>query len=347
MLNFIKNNPDWADIWDLYTRKEEYTFPWPDKHQRFSSTFSKNEDILIPHVSKLLFEKGFRPKYPDGKTFAICLTHDIDNLFIRKQSSINQTIRSVLRADYGSFRKHSKTVLNKRNNPYYELNKIIDLEKRYDGKSSFYFLSLKENELDFNYRLEDIKDVFGLIKTSGCEIGLHAGHLASENFDKYLSEKNYLESVISAEIAGNRNHYLKFKTPGSWDVLSRAGIKYDTTLGYHNYVGFRNGMCYPYYPFNLESDQFESVLEIPLVIMDDALHKYMLMDQKPALDLCKQLVETTKSYNGVLTFLWHNNHPLGLDFYEQFLKFCNDSGAWITSCDEMYHWWTEHNSFTI
>jgi len=340
MIASIKNNPELTPLWNLYTCREEYHTRWPDKHGRFSSAFSKNTDCLVPHVSKHLFEQGFRPKYPENKPFAVCLTHDIDNLFVPQKESLRESVRSALLLKGSSFRKSTRTLLNRKKNDYYNLEKIIDLEKKAEATSSFYFLSLQPQDPDFNYSLESVTDRFELVKQNGCEIGLHAGHTANANFDKFISEKKYLEKVSGYEIIGNRNHYLKFDIPHSWEILSKAGIRYDTTYGYHNQVGFRNGMCYPYYPYNLESGQFSNVLEIPLVIMEDTLYKYLLLNPEKSLALCKHLVDITKSYNGVLTFLWHNNHPLGLEFYELFLKYCKENNAWMTSCEELYTWWT-------
>jgi len=32
-------------------------------------------------VSEFLIENGFRARYPENKTFAVCLTHDVDTLY--------------------------------------------------------------------------------------------------------------------------------------------------------------------------------------------------------------------------------------------------------------------------
>ena len=80
---------------------------------------------------------------------------------------------------------------------------------------------------------------------------------------------------MGKSIIGARNHVLRFKTPDSWVMLAKAGFKYDTTFHYHDMVGFRNGMCHPFYPFDLNKNNTIEILEIPLIVSDIALRSFM------------------------------------------------------------------------
>lgn len=64
-------------LWDLYTRKEEYSATELDKYLRFCS-YSCGHDPMVPDASRYLVEKGLRPSYPGKKKFAVALSHDID-----------------------------------------------------------------------------------------------------------------------------------------------------------------------------------------------------------------------------------------------------------------------------
>jgi hypothetical protein len=59
--------------------------------------------------------------------------------------------------------------------------------------------------------------------------------------------------VLKKEVFGYRNYYLRFKTPETWELLAEVGFSYDSTFGYHGYAGFRNGMYYPFSPYNLNT----------------------------------------------------------------------------------------------
>jgi hypothetical protein len=126
--------------------------------------------------------------------------------------------------------------------------------------------------------------------------------------------------------------------------LSKAGFKYDATFGYSDCAGFRNGLCHPFRPYNLNTEKQIGILELPLIIMDRSLLKdYMRLDVKQAWELIKMLVDKVEQYNGVLTFLWHNNTSFEgqyLRFYEKFLEYVSGKNAWIASGEKVFNWWT-------
>jgi len=75
MFENLKQN---EELWNLFTRKEEYNHLMLDRYERFPHYLSQYRNILEPEVSKFLIKNGLNVEYPDGKKFAVCLTHDID-----------------------------------------------------------------------------------------------------------------------------------------------------------------------------------------------------------------------------------------------------------------------------
>jgi len=67
-------------LWDLFTRKEEYSPPFLDKYKRFGYYLSNNKNIFEPEVSRFLVNAGLKVEYPGERKFAIALSHDIDCL---------------------------------------------------------------------------------------------------------------------------------------------------------------------------------------------------------------------------------------------------------------------------
>jgi hypothetical protein len=113
-------------------------------------------------------------------------------------------------------------------------------------------------------------------------------------------------------------------------------------------IGFRNGMCHPFKPYNLDKNEAIDILELPLVIMDGALFSYAKsLDE--AFEYSKRLIDTVENYNGVITLLWHNgpfSWPIRKNWkllYEKILKYCYDKNAWMTSGEEIYNWWTNES----
>lgn len=71
-----------ADVWDLFTRKKEYQPSKLDEHGRFFFTEEDLKNASSPEVSRYLVENGLKVEFPENKTFAVCLTHDMDDIIL-------------------------------------------------------------------------------------------------------------------------------------------------------------------------------------------------------------------------------------------------------------------------
>ncbi|WP_367121914.1 polysaccharide deacetylase family protein [Methanohalophilus sp. DAL1] len=343
------NQIDNLEYWNIFTRKEEYSASELDNHDRFPYKQSEYQSILDPVVSKYLIEKGMSPEYPDGKKFAVCLTHDIDDILPPAKHTLLSSLFCMKFLDADRFKKQ---VLWKKkgmqDSPYLNFREIMELEQKYDAKSSFYFITTEKDPVRFRYNIEDIETELSEIIDNGFEVGLHGGYYAYNSLETIIKEKERLEKTLGKKVIGYRNHYLRFKVPDTWELLSKAGFKYDTTLGYSDKPGFRNGMCHPFKPYNLNTNEECNILEIPLVIMDGAMFSCSKTFET-AWQYSKDIIDTVERYNGVITLLWHNNVfncPFRDDWkklYEKILKCCYEKDAWMTSGEEIFEWWNNES----
>ncbi|WP_265580809.1 polysaccharide deacetylase family protein [Methanofollis aquaemaris] len=209
----------------------------------------------------------------------------------------------------------------------------MDLEECYGGSSTFFFLALEDGDPDHAFNIEDLEGEIGTIINRGWEVGLHGGHDAYNNPEKIREEKKRLEDVLGRPPVGYRNHYLRFRVPETWEYIREAGFKYDTTFGYADCIGFRNGMCHPFIPYNLSKNQSIDLLEIPLAIMDCTFDLYMKLDASQAWEITKQVIDTVEQCHGVMTILWHNTYMRGeqLRMYHKILDYCSGKDAWLTN----------------
>lgn len=330
-------------IWALFTRSEEYQSFIADKYNRFPYCASKNRDIYEPKASEYLINNGFHVEYPEGKPFALCLTHDIDELYRTKRTKIATALLHPSKNRFSAC-KESLTQLHSKKCPLWNFSDIITLEQKYGAKSSFFFMAENPGDEDYNYRIDDCETMLGELSDGGWEVGLHGGHTAYNNPDEMSRKKRWLEKVLNKSIVGYRNHYLRFKVPETWEYLSEAGFTYDSTLGYHDCIGFRNGMCHPFRPFNLMNQTEIDILEIPLALMDATLSNHMNLDIPASWERIKQLIDTVEMNHGVLTVLWHNNSFFGdqRNLYEKILQYSAEKNAWMTSGKEIASFWS-HN----
>lgn len=336
------------ELWDRFTLKEEYHPKFRDKYGRFPDYLSSNRDFFEPAVSRFLFENDLiHPEWPEGKKFAVCLTHDIDGIYpYRGLEILPASALMFMRKKSADAAKALFSHANKKLSPWYNLEELMELERMYDATSSFYFLALDEGEIDFNYDVSEIADVAGTLIDDGWEVGLHGSRKAFDDAERMVLEKQRLENVLGKEVVGYRNHYLCFQTPDTWHHLKKAGFLYDTTLGYDGVIGFRNGMCHPFRPFDLEKNtEIDGIWELPLAIMDCTLlgEYYMRLVPDQAWLQTKKMIDTVAELGGVLTILWHNTYIEGknLSFYERVLKYCSEKKAWMTIGEEIGKWWSK------
>jgi hypothetical protein len=160
----------------------------------------------------------------------------------------------------------------------------------------------------------------------GQEIGLHGTVRSHHSIEALIKIKNELISVTGRNQTGIRQHRLMWKHPDTALIHEKAGIVYDTTLGFAGYEGFRNSYCHPFRLYDFEKERMLSYWEIPLIVMDSTLFYYRKLDFRDALKTIDQLLNEIAAFNGVFTLLWHNDYfdeverPGITDFYNDLLE---------------------------
>jgi len=313
-----------------------------DQYGRFALSSSANRNLLDPSVSRYLIRSAENLVYPDDHEFGVFLSHDID---ILNHPAAVQAIKAL----HGTrqFRLLLNT-MNKVLNPAWNVKSIMNIESEYQATSTFFVMAQTSSDDDFNYYAEDLQTDIARITDSGCEIALHGGRRAPLSQMVVEQEKKRLEAVVGSTVLGYRSHFLRFRVPVSWQILERAGFSYDSTLGFAESVGFRNGMCHPYQPFDLERRSIMKLWEIPLVVMDTTLFGYMGLRLHEAWEVLKALLDTVHSNKGVITILWHNNtfmRPEKMRLYRRILSYGKSKNAWMTTGEQLYKWWRKKDFF--
>jgi peptidoglycan/xylan/chitin deacetylase (PgdA/CDA1 family) len=336
MMEKIKEN---QYLWNLFSCKEEYDPIITDKYGRCPHYASNNRDVFEPIVSEYLVNNGFDHDYPDGHKFALCITHDIDVVY--ENISLNKSLKSVKSIKSGKIREGLKSAFEIpfKKEPWWNFHEIVEIEKQYGAKSTFFCMAINKGELDWNYNIVDLAHELSKLLDDGWEVGLHGGHSAFKDPTKMCNERVALEKVLNRKIIGYRNHFLRFLVPNTWEALSKYGFKYDSTYGYADCIGFRNGMCHPFRPYNRITEKPIDIMEIPLNLMDGTLFdSYMRLDPDAAWQISKRIIDNAEKCGGVITILWHNTQMYGdsLKLYNKILDYCHQKKAWLTSGEEIH-----------
>jgi hypothetical protein len=322
-----------------------------DKYGRFPFTESIQHKLNIIHIPvvnyyfdilKTAIEKAYqielKPKTWGNYNFATCITHDIDTC---ESAWLQGSYRELKKGNF----KAPFRLLNKKlfyEDDWFNFEKIIAIEKKYDACSSFYFLPVRGKKggiknADYSLFKTKFKTVFSQISDSGSEVGVHGSVGSHKDFGSFSDDLR----KIGKEVCGGRFHFLLYDVHTSPGVLEKSGIRYDSSLGFAEQYGFRNSYCLPFYIYDLKSDKPTKVLEIPLVLMDCTLSSYIGMDKKVALEKVIEVIDEVEKFQGCFTILWHNTffsdykYKGWREVFEEIIAYCQHKNALLTSGEKI------------
>jgi hypothetical protein len=318
--NSLLNFDLFAASFYLVSRYEEYLPHKKDKHKRYlasesiayQNSFLRKpvvniwahwlKDLLLAHYTDL-------PKLQES--FKFIPTYDIDIAWSYKNKDFTRTIggfvKSLFRFNLKEASERISVFLERKKDPFdtYELQKKY--AKKYNLKPIYFFhvgnlgpfdRSISIKNKNYQKLIKDLNDFY--------TIGIHPSY--QSNFEsKILKSEIYnLRSLIHKEIINSRQHFLMVSIPKTYRDLQNHGIMHDYTMGYAEEVGFRAGICTPFFFYDLESETNSNLRIHPFAVMDGTLRDYMQKSISESKEILSELVDEVKKINGVFISIWHN-----------------------------------------
>lgn len=249
----------------------------------------------------------------------VFISHDVDTL---NGSFLQDGLWAIKR---GRLDIILKLVMNEilLNPGWKNMDKITKLHSEHDLKSTFFWLATKkvaENRIkNADYSVAKLDH---LIKKSTS----HGLHKSCYNFS-FEEELN----MLPFDTKLNRFHFLKFNLPDSWVAIQKSALQLDASLGYAERYGYRNSYGLPFRPYNISTQTSYDFVEVPLNIMDGALHRYMKIPLKETGSNIIDFFEKNKT-NCIISLLWHNTYFTSYKYsgylqeYKKVLFYLNESG---------------------
>jgi peptidoglycan/xylan/chitin deacetylase (PgdA/CDA1 family) len=313
-----------------------------------------------------------KPAWPEGKPFAVCLTHDVDHVSTR---SVKQVVRRKrMQSAFSKGPRHwcdssmdvvSAGLRSLQRDPIHCYEKWLDLEKTY-GHSTFFFSPgldaiTRRHANDLPYELSDkvvfrgerctVAEMIREIDQSGWEIGLHPSWYSFDDAGELRRQKDALEAVVGHPVVSVRQHNLHYDIRYTPAAHARAGFLYDSSLGFNDNIGFRFGTSYPWRLYDIERSAELAVLEVPLIIQEWALlnpAKGMRLDEATAFEYILRISEAVEAVGGVVTLLWHPEYIVNqswLGLYRRTLDHLAQKNAWFGTVAEVGTWWTDNRLY--
>jgi peptidoglycan/xylan/chitin deacetylase (PgdA/CDA1 family) len=341
----------------MLSRYEEVVKPDRDRHDRFPATASLayQEGFLDRPIVNEYVEILWRYLHHlwpglqrQRRQFQMRVSHDVDEPFRYQFAGISQLIRlcgkDIIKHHdaIGAIQNIPRWVQVKRGNvaidPCNTFDRIMDISEQHNLQSAFYFITdHSAGEIDGNYNIGHplMRQLLSKIHQRGHEIGLHTSYNTYTCASQVQKEFTILKQICAAEGIyqkqwGGRQHYLRWRTPDSFQNWEDAGLDYDSTLSFADIAGFRCGVCYEFPVFNLRTRQSLKLKERPLIVMECSVidEDYMNfgLDGESTFTIMTQYKQRCQLFQGEFTLLWHNSHLMtrrAIEIYEQLIMASN------------------------
>jgi len=360
---FDDNKINWDIIsaisW-LILRTEEAPFDtkpfWKPEHSvlKKDDIFKKPLiEIWLEAIALKLFGDIKRDSiWPDGKSAAIGLSHDIDILHHNHPRYILEFLKEKTSSGLIKAVRHSLRNMFEFGRKGYDIKSYVSIEKKYNLKSSIFVVPRTCNKRDPRdplYSLDEtikgipLKEYLKKFLSLGWDIGYHTPLISFD--DKYIKDDviSFHKEITKDNLKGIRSHWLFFEPALLWDDAYDKNFLYDSSLGFNDAIGYRAGTGMPYLAWSSTSSEVLPLVEIPVVIMDVTLlaKHYMNKDVDEAKTIIKRYIDDTVRYKNLLTVNWHletsdrEKYPGWLEVYEWIIKEGLKRNLWVANLSEI------------
>jgi hypothetical protein len=314
---------------------------------------------------------GRKPVWPEGKSFAVCLTHDVDTV---SRHSIRQSARRLAAhlvdrrpmmakalGVAGAGLQLARSIKNINGaDPLHCYERWLETEAAVGARSTFFFWPgwssvRKHHASDCPYEMMDrivfdgqtctVAEMIREIDSRGWEVGLHPSWYSFDNVDEMKYQKAALETTLGKDVVSVRQHFLHYDIRVTPRVQAKAGFLYDSTLGFNDNIGFRFGTSYPWQLYDLRAEEELPITEVPLIIQEGAMlnpSKGMRLDEETAFHYIIQITETVERVGGILTLLWHPNGVINEPWWHLYcrtLDYLKQKNAWFGGVGNVARQW--------
>jgi hypothetical protein len=323
---------------------------------------------LAEHAAKLGQRTTLLPRWPEGRRFAVCLTHDVD--VVSERATPMQVLRDA-RAAFGPdgsplpLRLARPPVriargarrLSRAPSLARTLERSVALETARGLTASYFFTAppagtwtrwdcvyAPDDRCEFRGATCRIGDVMRALRDEGFDVGLHGSYESARAPGVLARERAILEGVLETPITTTRQHFLHWDVRWTPRLQEEAGLRADSSLGYNRNVGFRAGTSLPFRQFDVAADRPLDLVQVPLVVQDAALLGPIAAANGDPRRTIASLVDEVAEVGGAITLVFHPDkltRPNWLALYEWTLERAQESGAWVTSVAGLDAWWRE------
>jgi len=317
--------------------------------------------------------------WPGGEDFAYIITHNIDRLQKWSFTKIlSSTVTDLYLAVGLKFPPLFRNIKEKiwyliTNTEYYwKFDDIQEVLSKFSAKATWFVGAMEEGDeteiVDYVFDDNDLKDRLRDIVSAKGEVALLTDDICGSNLNPVLNQKKRLSNFFTGRVKGMRNVQGKFDSQTSFTCLKKTEMLYDASKSFNEQAGFRDGIAFPYQPYQPEetflADQnsddghinykgSQGNWEVPMMFSDSFLQvtKCKFISKDRAMDIVKTLVNTIKETNGLLTFNFSISNFNDISYLsslmEYTLKLLKAKNLYTGTMGELIEWWTKRRQVEL
>lgn len=303
------------------SRWEEYHNPATDVHGRFPALASHayaNGYLKRPLVRELALYLAKQlcihyPELPEPKHhFRLVPTYDIDIAWAYRHRGPRGGLaagRDLLTGRWDLLSQRWMVGSGQRRDPFDTFAKLDELHEQLQLDPVYFFLLAEQtsrqdpNPSPATPALRTLlTDLAGRYRS-----GVHPSYYSSDQPERLRAELATYAELTGGPAQRSRQHFLRFRLPGTYRELLARGIREEYSMGYADRAGFRAGMCDPFPWYDLTAERTTELMIHPFAAMDATLRRYQRLNAAAAEQRLRVLANTVLRTGGTLQLLWHNS----------------------------------------
>src|ERR1700687_813876 len=258
------------------------------------------------------------PKAPSplrGVEHLVVCSHDIDFYYCDRRTTFIRLLKNMVIAgqvyrDWSFFASNCAMILQllRGRRPGDYLVPLTNAVRAKGFTSTLFAVPTHGHRRDPNYRIEQIALSLREAQKNGLSVAVHGSSTHAGAECALVAEARILENILYKKPLGSRQHWLRFDRHAKlFRAVEEAKLLFDSSLGFTDRTGFRNGASFAFPPYNFKEEKPHGFLEIPLVLMDGALAAESRTTGQDPQGIADEVLRESRNWSwGGISVLWHN-----------------------------------------